>query len=120
MQQICCSYFSTSITSMWTVEARCFLSSSNTGKKSNMFDFFVRVSGNSIASCVDASVTVIAKKRATANQRAAFCFGFVYYYYYYYYWYGVIIIVIITIIINVFGLSPFGCNLRSTGGSDKR
>jgi hypothetical protein len=39
MQQICCSYFSTSIASVWTVETRCFLSSSNTGKKSNMFDF---------------------------------------------------------------------------------
>jgi hypothetical protein len=38
MQQICCcSYFSTSIASVWTVETRCFLSSSNTGRKSNMF-----------------------------------------------------------------------------------
>jgi hypothetical protein len=39
MQQSSCSFFSTSIASVWTVETRCFLSSSNTGKKINMFGF---------------------------------------------------------------------------------
>jgi hypothetical protein len=47
------------------------------GQKTNMFDFFARVSGNSIAGCVDASITAIAEERATANQRAAFCIGLV-------------------------------------------
>lgn len=32
MHQICCSYFPTSIACVWTVETRCFLTSSNTGK----------------------------------------------------------------------------------------
>jgi hypothetical protein len=39
MQQICCSYFSTSIASVWTVETRCFLSSSNTGKNQTCLIF---------------------------------------------------------------------------------
>jgi hypothetical protein len=39
MQQNYCSCFSTSIACVWTVKTRCFLSSSNTGKKSNMFGF---------------------------------------------------------------------------------
>jgi hypothetical protein len=54
-----------------------FPSSSNKGKKSNRFDFLPvlpEISGNSIAGCVDASVSAIAEVRATANQRAAFCF----------------------------------------------
>jgi hypothetical protein len=48
--------------------------------------------GNFIAGCVDASVTAIAEERATANQRAAFCFGFVLLF---------IVIVIISIIIAI-------------------
>jgi hypothetical protein len=49
MQQICCSYFSTSIASVWTVMTRCFLSSSNTGKNQTCL-IFCPISGNSITS----------------------------------------------------------------------
>jgi hypothetical protein len=50
------------------------------GRKIKHVRFFARVarvSSNSIAGCVDASVTANAEERATAHQRAAFCFGLV-------------------------------------------
>jgi hypothetical protein len=47
------------------------------GQKIKHFLFFARVSGNSIAGCVDSSVAAIAEEQATVNQRAAFCFGLV-------------------------------------------
>jgi hypothetical protein len=50
---------------------------------------------------VDASVTAIAEERATANQRAAFCFGFVllfllFYCYYYYFLLLLLLLLLLT------------------------